>query len=247
MKQKRSLQFDSCWAGQERLPTLHHPNYAGTYKWRLIVRTRAHTHTHTHTHYFFKINLNYTTHFTPSSPISPHACYMHRSSHHSWLDCADNMWRRKITNVLFIKFRIVFSDVLPCKIIADNYFTRQYIPELNFILAAVRTWNLTGLNVAHLLSYFKELKRYFLQGLKEQEKDLTVALVRDLKRILSKYESDVWYVWAISPGCFRCCQDVETPWRLTLRRCRPLGHWTVSNTRCSYATWRLGNRFFVWT
>jgi hypothetical protein len=25
--------------------------------------------------------------------------------------------------------RIVFWDVLPCKIIVDNYFTRQYIPE----------------------------------------------------------------------------------------------------------------------
>jgi hypothetical protein len=46
------------------------------------------------------------------------------------------------------QFRIVFWDVLPCKIIVDrrfnNYFTRQYIPEdnseiLNFILAAVRT------------------------------------------------------------------------------------------------------------
>jgi hypothetical protein len=27
--------------------------------------------------------------------------------------------------------RIVFWDVLPCKIIVDNYFTRQYIPEDN--------------------------------------------------------------------------------------------------------------------
>jgi hypothetical protein len=30
-----------------------------------------------------------------------------------------------------IPFRIVFWDVLPCKIIVDNYFTRQYIPEDN--------------------------------------------------------------------------------------------------------------------
>jgi hypothetical protein len=30
-----------------------------------------------------------------------------------------------------MKFRIVFWDVLPCKIIVDNYFTRQYIPEDN--------------------------------------------------------------------------------------------------------------------
>jgi hypothetical protein len=26
-------------------------------------------------------------------------------------------------------FRIVFWDVLPCKMIVDNYFTGQYIPE----------------------------------------------------------------------------------------------------------------------
>jgi hypothetical protein len=28
-----------------------------------------------------------------------------------------------------MKFRFVFWDVLPCKIIVDNYFTRQYIPK----------------------------------------------------------------------------------------------------------------------
>jgi hypothetical protein len=28
-------------------------------------------------------------------------------------------------------FRIVFWDVLPCKMKVDNYFTRQYIPEDN--------------------------------------------------------------------------------------------------------------------
>jgi hypothetical protein len=30
-----------------------------------------------------------------------------------------------------LKFKIVFWDLLPCKIIVDNYFTRQYIPEEN--------------------------------------------------------------------------------------------------------------------
>jgi hypothetical protein len=30
-----------------------------------------------------------------------------------------------------VLFRIVFWDVLPCKILVDNYFTRQYIPEDN--------------------------------------------------------------------------------------------------------------------
>jgi hypothetical protein len=28
-------------------------------------------------------------------------------------------------------FRIVLWDVLPCKMIVDNHFTRQYIPEDN--------------------------------------------------------------------------------------------------------------------
>jgi hypothetical protein len=28
-----------------------------------------------------------------------------------------------------MKFRFVFWDVAPCKIIVDNYFTRQYIPK----------------------------------------------------------------------------------------------------------------------
>jgi hypothetical protein len=30
-----------------------------------------------------------------------------------------------------ITFRIVFWDVLPCKMIVDNHFRRQYIPEDN--------------------------------------------------------------------------------------------------------------------
>jgi hypothetical protein len=30
-----------------------------------------------------------------------------------------------------MKFRIFFWDEMPCKIIVDNYFTRQYIPEEN--------------------------------------------------------------------------------------------------------------------
>jgi hypothetical protein len=36
-----------------------------------------------------------------------------------------------------MKFRIVLWDVLPCKIIVDNYFTRQYIPEDN---SELRLW-----------------------------------------------------------------------------------------------------------
>jgi len=36
-----------------------------------------------------------------------------------------------------MKFRIVFWDVLPCRIIVDNYSTRQYIPEDNSELQRV--------------------------------------------------------------------------------------------------------------
>jgi hypothetical protein len=54
--------------------------------------------------------------------------------------------------VLFQMFRIVFWDVLPCKIIVDRRFRGAYCLHhqgssqktiLNIILAAVRTWNLT--------------------------------------------------------------------------------------------------------
>jgi hypothetical protein len=39
--------------------------------------------------------------------------------------------RFQVLTAASIKFRIVFWDVLPCKIIVNNYFTRQYIPEDN--------------------------------------------------------------------------------------------------------------------
>jgi hypothetical protein len=35
-----------------------------------------------------------------------------------------------LSTALFL-FRIVFWDVLTCKMIVDNHFTRQYIPEDN--------------------------------------------------------------------------------------------------------------------
>jgi hypothetical protein len=41
-----------------------------------------------------------------------------------------------------MKFRIVLWDVLPCKIIVDNYFTLQYIPENNSELHTRRRENL---------------------------------------------------------------------------------------------------------
>jgi hypothetical protein len=44
------------------------------------------------------------------------------------------------------KFRIVFWDVLPCKIIVDNYFTRKYIPEYNSELHTRRRENLKSQN-----------------------------------------------------------------------------------------------------
>jgi hypothetical protein len=41
-----------------------------------------------------------------------------------------------------MKFRIVFWDVLPSKIIVDNYFTRKYVPEDNSELHTCRRENL---------------------------------------------------------------------------------------------------------
>jgi hypothetical protein len=39
--------------------------------------------------------------------------------------------RFQVLTVASMMFRIVFWDVLPCKMIVDNNFTRQYIPEDN--------------------------------------------------------------------------------------------------------------------
>jgi hypothetical protein len=39
--------------------------------------------------------------------------------------------RFQVLTAATMKFRIVFWDVLPCKMIVVNYFTRQYIPEDN--------------------------------------------------------------------------------------------------------------------
>jgi hypothetical protein len=39
--------------------------------------------------------------------------------------------RFQVLTAASMKFRIVFWDVVPCKIIFDDYFTRQYIPEDN--------------------------------------------------------------------------------------------------------------------
>jgi hypothetical protein len=39
--------------------------------------------------------------------------------------------RFQVLTAASMKFRIVFWDVLPCKIVVDNNFTRQYIPEDN--------------------------------------------------------------------------------------------------------------------
>jgi hypothetical protein len=61
-----------------------------------------------------------------------HACYTYRPAHASWIDCT---WRRVHTVKLFImqvrfqvltaasmKFRFVFWDVMPCKIIVYRRF-----------------------------------------------------------------------------------------------------------------------------
>jgi hypothetical protein len=42
-----------------------------------------------------------------------------------------NYVRFQVLTAASMMFRVVFWDVLPCKIIVDNYFARQYIPEDN--------------------------------------------------------------------------------------------------------------------
>jgi hypothetical protein len=39
--------------------------------------------------------------------------------------------RFQVLTAASMMFRIVFWDVLPCKMIVDNHFTQQYIPEDN--------------------------------------------------------------------------------------------------------------------
>jgi hypothetical protein len=39
--------------------------------------------------------------------------------------------RFQVLTAASMMFRIVFWDILPCKMIVDNLFTRQYIPEDN--------------------------------------------------------------------------------------------------------------------
>jgi hypothetical protein len=70
--------------------------------------------------------------------------------------------------LLIMKFRIFFWDVLPCKIIVDRRFRGTYCLHLwwstiilhrstsqktilIFILAAVRTWNLTSSSLCNFL------------------------------------------------------------------------------------------------
>jgi hypothetical protein len=42
-----------------------------------------------------------------------------------------NYMRFQVLTAASMKFRIFSWDEMPCKIIVDNYFTRQYIPEDN--------------------------------------------------------------------------------------------------------------------
>jgi hypothetical protein len=48
-------------------------------------------------------------------------------------------------------FRIVFWNVLPFKIIVDNYFTRQYVPEDNSVHHTRRLENLKSHRIYTLL------------------------------------------------------------------------------------------------
>jgi hypothetical protein len=63
-----------------------------------------------------------------------------------FLPIAANHVNRK--SATWLSFRVVFWDILPCKMIVDRRF-RDSISQkttLNIILAAVRTWNLTWLS-----------------------------------------------------------------------------------------------------
>jgi hypothetical protein len=56
----------------------------------------------------------------------------------------------KYQKVKFYLFRIVFWDVLLCKIIVDNHFTRQYIPEDNSEPHTRRRENLKSHKILHV-------------------------------------------------------------------------------------------------
>jgi hypothetical protein len=49
---------------------------------------------------------------------------------HSFVNRNDNV-RFQVLTAASMMFRVVFWDVLPCRMIVDNHFTRQYIPEDN--------------------------------------------------------------------------------------------------------------------
>jgi hypothetical protein len=71
-------------------------------------------------------------------------------------------------------FRIVFWDVLPCKIIVDNYFTQQYIPEDNSEHHTRRRENLKS----HIVNLCGEANRstIILQGSTSQNTILSIIL-----------------------------------------------------------------------
>jgi hypothetical protein len=65
--------------------------------------------------------------------------------------------------MFFTWFRIVFWDILPCKVIVDYHFTRQYIPEDNSEHHTRRRENLKS-HVFHIVSaqYIFLLALYYL-------------------------------------------------------------------------------------
>jgi hypothetical protein len=81
---------------------------------------------------------------------------------------------------IFLKFRIVFWDVLPCKIIVDdsslmmeaesssetsvdNYFTRQYIPENNSELHTRRRENLKS-HIGYFCMFYSYIYRLSIKS-----------------------------------------------------------------------------------
>jgi hypothetical protein len=75
-------------------------------------------------------------------------------SHPPWFNHGNSVWWRKtIMNNFIVLFlpsscypssSLIMEAVRTSETSVDNYFTRQYIPEDNSELAAVRTWNLTS-------------------------------------------------------------------------------------------------------
>jgi hypothetical protein len=83
---------------------------------------------------------------------SSSSIHLHEPLFRWWFDLSHGKEHKEVGNPqnhLRTKFRIVFWDVLPCKIIVGNYFTQQYIPEDNSELHTRRRKNLKNLTLEY--------------------------------------------------------------------------------------------------